>query len=285
MHRRHRQVALAQRMRDARIGPAETPAIGDQERLQRADTRHGLNHTVFAQQRCRAPAVDTEHSPVRLLADVRTRVVTAPRTLRDLSEEGTGAGRVAQFDLVKFGRAGRLACSGPIGHIDHHAHEARFGLGQPVRVQFAARTLHLPHPAPVFAVVRQLDGVARRRSARAPVQRERAELARRAEVHTPAAGQHLRRGNGRRIGGQLAQREAVEAGAALAAATARGDHEFDGSAAAHRAVRRRAPGEFDLALAEIQRLPVGRKPVLRLPAPPHVLATRIDELELERVRQ
>jgi len=75
---RHGQVAVAQGVADAGVGPIRDPPVADEKRLESAHPGHRLDHAVFAQQRSHAAAVDAEDGPVRLLADVGTRVRAPP---------------------------------------------------------------------------------------------------------------------------------------------------------------------------------------------------------------
>jgi hypothetical protein len=87
MRARHRQVAVAQRVRDAHISPAHESVIDDQKRLQRADAGRRFHHTVFAHQCCGARTIDAEHGPVRLFAKVGTRIAATRRFFREVREE------------------------------------------------------------------------------------------------------------------------------------------------------------------------------------------------------
>ena len=79
---RHRQVAVAQRVADARRRPSRDAAVDDQERLEGADPGHRLDRAVLAHQRGDARAVDAEDGPVGLLADIGARVAAARRPAR-----------------------------------------------------------------------------------------------------------------------------------------------------------------------------------------------------------
>jgi hypothetical protein len=175
VHRRHRQVAVAQRVADARIGPAQQLAVDDQVRLERADTGDGLDDAVFAEQRRGATAVDAEHRPVRLLGPIGAGIPAARCVLRELREERVGLDRLLQCELGERHRPRG-------GFVDPDANEPCFRIGQPVQLHVAPRAIDAARVTPVLAVVRQLDGVARGGRTGAPAQREHAELAGRAVV-------------------------------------------------------------------------------------------------------
>ncbi len=74
---RHREVAVTQRVADAGVGPARDLPVAEQKRFESADARDRLDRSILAQERSHAAAVDAEHGPVRLLADVGARIGAA----------------------------------------------------------------------------------------------------------------------------------------------------------------------------------------------------------------
>src|SRR5439155_10565285 len=69
-----------------------------------------------------------------------------------------------------------------------------------------------------------------------------------------------------------------------AAAAAPGvDHELDRRRMPQRAVAGRAPSELDLALLDFYKPPLARELVVGSVEPPHIVAGRIDELDLQLV--
>ena len=284
-----------------------TLAVDDQEGLERADARHGLERAVFAEQRRGATAVDAEHRPVRLLAEIGARVRGRAETPWRARRRRRWHRRGPQLELgQRHDLASRL--------VDLDANEARFGIGQPVRLQVAARAVDAADVAPVLAIVGEVDGIARRCRAASPAQREHAELARHAVVDR----QHRRR-SARSAGCQsvsaavdgvrsVVTRQrgvavAVGAGCGALAGNSRSssrskqtlplpaplprrDHELDrlrcaaacGRPSAPRRTRSRA-GETSGSASRAER---GTRVVA---APPDVGAGRIDELHLQRVRR
>ena len=116
---RHRQVAVAQRVLMRASAQLASPPVDDEKRLERADARHRLDHAVLAQQRSDASAVDAEHGPVRLLADVGARVAARGATAWRAAAKNAFASIGGRAELGERDRAApRL--------VDAHAHEARF---------------------------------------------------------------------------------------------------------------------------------------------------------------
>ena len=212
----------------------------DEKRLERADARHRLDRAILAQQRSDASAVDAEDGPVRLLADVGARVRARAAT----------AWRCAVKNAFASRRPRRArSAAGCVPASD--AHRARLRIREQVVLDVAASALDVAHGPPATSRRRRIasrsaTGASRRRGQRT-VTRVEARAARRARAC---------RGRRRRA------RRSVEAGAALAGAAARGDHELDRRGASQRAVGRGTPGERDVALAKPLRLPVAREPVV-----------------------
>jgi hypothetical protein len=75
VHRGHRQVAVAQRLRGLHVGPGQRPAAVDLHRGFDADAAAAdLDGTVFGQQgRALAAAIDSDQRPVVLLAEEGAR--------------------------------------------------------------------------------------------------------------------------------------------------------------------------------------------------------------------
>jgi hypothetical protein len=96
-------------------------------------------------------------------------------------------------------------------------------------------------------------------------------------------GRDLRRRPRDRRRRQLLQRDIADVHGASATTRAGGDGEFDRRRVVQRAVLRRAPREVDLPFFDRDLLPFAREREARPVVPPHVVATFVDQLDLQVV--
>ncbi|MNC84603.1 hypothetical protein D3C83_01610 [compost metagenome] len=179
-----------------------------------------------------------------------------------------------------------------------------------MRVVAAIAGNDMAHGAPVRAVIGVVDGVARSKGVRRPVQDQAAEFARPLEIQRQRlpiaramfaapdgskrsvervgglcrrqrrARLHFRRHAFRRSDRQRAQCELVEAHRSLAAALPFHDHQFERSTVPERVILRRPPGKSEVSPLEAQALPLTGKREVRTIDPPDVFPVRIQQLEL-----
>ncbi len=304
VHAGDRQVVVLQALRALHVGPAQTLAVQQQERLDAEAALAHFDRTVLADQALLAAAVQADDGPVWLLAAEATREPAAGGIGRHRLDEivrGRSEGQRLQRDV-----GDAVAEAGAVLQVD--AHVARLGLGQRQPVGAAVAGADGAQLAPAAAVGRALQLVARGVHARRPLHFGAAEFAHLPQVQHDrlglgvaavphrvglAVGDALlqrRRGVSADLNGQWrailrrqrGQAQLVEAHRALAADLVV-EGELDLRAALEFLVRTRAPGLVDLPLLEADRAPLLGKVVARPVDPPHVVAAGVDQLELQVV--
>ena len=254
VRRRHRQVAVAQRVADARVGPAQRRCPSTTRNGSSAPTPGtGSSTPSSLSSDAMRPPSTPKHGPVRLLRrGTRAGTRRAAPAFASAAKKAL-ASRRPQLEL---GQRDDLAAA---RRRDAHRSALRESGSQCV-LHVAARALDVAHVAPALAVVGEL----RCRSAtrpRRPRQRSatRVELARLVgRGACPGSRRELEVDRSRRC---PCRRRCPRRSRARPMRVRRSARSAVGP-----------PGEFDLALAKPQRLPVARKAVTRVVAPHQTLS-------------
>ena len=244
-------------MRDLHIRPCQSPAVDEEERFDRVACLEWLDVAVFANKRFDVGDIGTDHCPIRLLTDEIAWICAARRVFRDDRPE------------VVDRRRPRRRLDDDIAHAAPNDRDSlRLGIGQKDEARSLGRVLR--------DAVEQHGEIARRRF---PIDHQTADLALHAQIdRRRRKPKRLVRNDRQRLDERIGEPDRAFA------TTARGDHDFD-----RRDVREVAAGwsprELDLTPLRFQQRPVARKDEVAAILPPDVLATRLDQFQLEVLRR
>ena len=282
MHRRQRQITVAQAVAECHPGPGDLRAVVELHRGFDTETAAAdFDGTVFAHQaRTIATTIDADQRPVILFADEGARQVAARRIGAQTRQH--------RIEIWPFFRAAQRDLRAV--HLHHAAQQldpqvTGLALGQEQRVEPAIAAAHAAQQLPAARVGGRQQVVVETADTRRPAQDDTVEFAFLAEVDRQRARAHLqqRLGPRLRLGCALDELQARNAQRALAALATRSDDELDELGLAQRSVGPRSPGEFNVPALDLQvgqrGWPAGVRPV----HPPDVVVAGIDQLELKVV--
>ncbi len=305
---RQRQIAVGQGLLQPHVRPGQARAVDGHERFDRPAALARFDCAVLGKQRRSRATVDTDDRPVGLL-DETARKAAARDPFCDVLIERTlcrAPAGVLDFDFVD-------AVAVPFVGRQLQAQVTQLVIADGKQVEVAKALALAEAGRPLLAVDRFLVRPRGRVLAVLPVQHETADLARLAQVDIELLRRPVRRITAplalriavhcrgrrrilqrrrrrhahlrRRLVGrrQFAQHQVVDVDRTLAAIAAGADDELDRGGMAQRVVGCRPPGEFDLAPAHADLLPVAAEFEVGPVVPPDVLAARIDEFELQCV--
>jgi hypothetical protein len=299
----NRQIAVLQRLRDRRVRPAQQLAIDDHERFDAETALPHFDRAVFADQPLLGAAVDAEDRPVRLLAAETAWKQPTRRLLRDRRHEIVRMRGEGQRLDPHFAQG--IARTRTIAQFDREMSRFRFRQRDPVATSIAARD-HAQF-APMSAIVGHLHGIIGGLRGFGPVEAQPAEFGVAAQIEGQPLDAFAGMPSGAGIAVDRPLRFAARRGCGCAhdlgqgailrqrregqcietdftfAACAVVDGELELGAAAQLRIRARPPGLADMPAFVAHRCPLMRIDILRSIHPPDVVATGIDQFELQIV--